>query len=377
MASNGVAAGEALQVLGTGNPLLDMTATVPLEFMEKYNLRFHETILAEPHQLPLYEEMEKKYQPVQLSPGGATLNSIRVCNALFGHTKGKSPDVCSYMGCVGKDAHGDQLQKLLKEIGISAIFDVSEKSATGVCGVCIYQKDRTMLTHLAAANDFKKQFIETPEAVALIKRSSVFYSAGYFLTVSPDTMIEIGKHYAQDMSKIFCTGISAPFLLEPPFGESFLKLMPYVDVMFGNEIEFNTFGKLHKCGDTIAEVAIHISKLEKVNKKKSRVVICTQGHLDTIVAISKYDEATGSHQVETFSYPVEPLADKEVVDLNAAGDAFIGGYLYGLSLKLDVSSCVYYAHFAARHVIQRYGCTFDFDKSGPPPVPKSWGPMKI
>jgi adenosine kinase len=41
-----------------------------------------------------------------------------------------------------------------------------------------------------------------------------------------------------------------------------------------------------------------------------------------------------------------------------AGDAFVGGFLYGLSQGKTDAQCAEAGHFAAGTIIQRAGCTF-------------------
>jgi adenosine kinase len=57
-------------------------------------------------------------------------------------------------------------------------------------------------------------------------------------------------------------------------------------------------------------------------------------------------------------FPVDPLPKELLVDTNGAGDAFVGGFLSQLLLGKGLDECVRAAHFAARVVIQRSGCTF-------------------
>ncbi len=64
-------------ILGMGNPLLDISADVPIEVLEKYGVTLNNAILAEEKHLPLYKELIEHY-PVQYIAGGATQNSIRV-----------------------------------------------------------------------------------------------------------------------------------------------------------------------------------------------------------------------------------------------------------------------------------------------------------
>ena len=64
-------------ILGLCNPLLDISAEVPIEFLEKYGCTLNNAILAEEKHIALYEELVAAY-PVQYIAGGATQNSIRV-----------------------------------------------------------------------------------------------------------------------------------------------------------------------------------------------------------------------------------------------------------------------------------------------------------
>lgn len=56
---------------------------------------------------------------------------------------------------------------------------------------------------------------------------------GFFLTVSPESILKVAKH-ASDNNKIFCLNLSAPFISQF-FKEPLMKVMPYVDILFGNE----------------------------------------------------------------------------------------------------------------------------------------------
>lgn len=62
---------------------------------------------------------------------------------------------------------------------------------------------------------------------------SVSCSQGFFLTVSPESILKVAKH-ASENNKIFCMNLSAPFISQF-FKEPLMKVMPYVDILFGNE----------------------------------------------------------------------------------------------------------------------------------------------
>lgn len=56
---------------------------------------------------------------------------------------------------------------------------------------------------------------------------------GFFLTVSPESILKVAKH-ASENNKIFSLNLSAPFISQF-FKEAMMKVMPYVDILFGNE----------------------------------------------------------------------------------------------------------------------------------------------
>lgn len=164
--------------------------------------------------------------------------------------------------------------------------------------------------------------------------------------------------------------LSAPFLCEF-FKKPMRAALPYVDVLFGNETEAETFAKANDLETTdIKEIALKISNMEKINNKRKRVVIITQGANPVLLA--KDNAIT--------EYPVVKLPEEKVVDTNGAGDAFVGGEAfsnllqvilkfnlnvmvagflaqYVLDKSLDV--CIECGIWAATQIIQRSGCTYD------------------
>ena len=81
-------------ILGMGNPLLDISATVTPAMLEKYGLKANDAILYEKEDL--YDELLKDYK-VDYIAGGATQNSCRVAQWLLPDKKS-----VAFFGCVGK-----------------------------------------------------------------------------------------------------------------------------------------------------------------------------------------------------------------------------------------------------------------------------------
>lgn len=96
------------------------------------------------------------------------------------------------------------------------------------------------------------------------------------------------------------------------------------------------------------EIALQMCELPKLNSKKSRVVIVTQGCNPVLLVQDKVVKEV----------PVIPLRKEMIVDTNGAGDAFTGGFLSQLVLKKPLETCVRCGIYAASEIIQQSGCTF-------------------
>merc|ERR1719189_494285 len=118
-------------ILGMGNPLLDISAEVTQETLDKYQLKGGNAILAEEMHMPLYAELAAK-PDVKYIAGGATQNSIRVAQWML-----QQPGMTAYMGCVGDDDYGKRLADACKTDGVQAMYLVDKSTPTGKCAVTI------------------------------------------------------------------------------------------------------------------------------------------------------------------------------------------------------------------------------------------------
>ena len=53
--------------------------------------------------------------------------------------------------------------------------------------------------------------VKQSENWALVEAAQVIYSAGFFITVSPESIMLVAKHCA-DNNKPYCMNLSAPFI---------------------------------------------------------------------------------------------------------------------------------------------------------------------
>jgi len=324
-------------LLGMGNPLLDISAAVKDELLSKHKLKANDAILTEDE--TVFEDLVKDYK-VDYIAGGATQNSIRVAQWILG-----KPNATSYMGCVGSDESSKILEEKAKQVGINVRYQTCEKP-TGRCAVLITDQNRSLVTKLDAANHFTISHLEEETNWSVVSAAKLVYSAGFFLTVSVDSMLKVAKHCALS-NKTYCLNLSAPFLCQF-FKDQMSSVLPFTDIVFGNETEAVSYAEVNNLNTTdVAKIATKIAMLPKENGSRSRLVIITQGS-DPVIAVEH-------GKVKT--YPVTPLEKSEIVDTNGAGDAFVGGFLAQWILGNSLDTAVACGIWAATHCIKRSGCT--------------------
>jgi len=328
-----------VSLLGLGNPLLDISSPVDDGFMKKYGIKPANAILAEDKHLPMYQELSQM-ESVEYIGGGATLNTIRVCSWML-----QEQNTTGYMGCIGVDDFGEKLKSTTTSAGVDCFFMEEEKTPTGTCAVCVTGKERSLVANLAAANEFKKSHCEKERAQKMIDSAQIVYSAGFFLTVSPDTMMMLGEHCRANQKKTYCLNLSAEFICQF-FKDPMLALLPLVDILFSNEDEAKAFAAANEIEyKNMKDLATKVSKFKLAADAQPRTYVLTQGSDPVIVA--KGDEAK--------EYPVHKIAKDRIVDTNGAGDAFVGGFLSQFVRHKEEADCVAAGNYAASYMIQRAG----------------------
>jgi len=329
-------------ILGMGNPLLDISCEVDKALMDEFGLEDGGIILAEDKHQPLFPKMQAMPN-VQYIAGGATQNSIRVAQWML-----QEAGATAYMGCVGKDANADTMKAECEKAGVNALYMVDPSTPTGSCACCILGKERSLCTNLHAANNYKETHLQEPANWAVASGAKIIYSAGFFITVSPAS-IKLASREAAKNGNIYCMNLSAPFIIQvPPFKGCLDDTMPFVDFLFGNETEAQTWADVSgwECTD-IAFIATRLS-LIPTQKNRKRTVVITQGKNPTLVA----------HNGLVREYAITALPEDKVVDTNGAGDAYVGGFLAALSKGLDMEKCCAAGAYSAGVIVQQSGCTY-------------------
>merc|ERR1711976_704031 len=147
----------------------------------------------------------------------------------------------------------------------------------------------------------------------LVQEAKIIYSAGFFITVSTDSM-KLAQAEAAKSGAKYCLNLSAPFLMQvPPFKAFILESLPMVDYLFCNETEAATFAETEGWETTdVKFIATRLSLIPSAKDTK-RTVVITQGCEPTMVAIKGY----------VTEDPIIALPKEKLVDTNGAGDSYV------------------------------------------------------
>ncbi|KAK7194208.1 adenosine kinase [Novymonas esmeraldas] len=326
------------------NPLLDVSAAVDDAFFDKYKVQKASACLMEEAQKGIFEELEQRPN-VSYVPGGSGLNTARVAQWIAQAPKGS---FVGYVGCVSDDKYGTILKDAAEKDGVRMNLEYTTKAPTGSCAVCISGKERSLVANLSAANLLSAEHIHSSSVVEMMRSSQLYYLTGFTLTIDVSYVVTVAEA-ARASGGQFMMNLSAPFLLQF-FTEGFLKVAPYLDVLFGNEVEAKALADVMKwdLADT-AEIAKKAAADLPYNGTRDRLVVFTQGSEKTVYA---------TRSGKTGSVAVQPIAQDSIVDLNGAGDAFVGGFLAAYALDRSVERCCEVGNYAAGVIIQHDGCTY-------------------
>lgn len=314
--------------------------------LEKYGLKANDAILAEEKHMGIYEDLLQN-RDAKLIAGGAAQNTARGAQYIL------PPKSVIFIGCVGQDKYAQLLHERNDAAGLRAEYLTSTTHPTGRCGVVITGHHRSMVTDLAAANEYKISHLQSPEIWKLVEQARVYFVGGYHLTVSVPAILALAEEAAKE-DKIFIMSLSAPFIPQF-FKEQLMQTSKYWDYVIGNETEARSWaeGQGHETRD-VKEIARMMAELPKENGKRKRVVVFTQGTEETVVAVQ------GEKGVKEFG--IKAIGKEEICDTTGAGDAFAGGFVAGIVEGKPLEKSIDMGHWLASLSIKELGAQYPFPK---------------
>ncbi|KAF7456391.1 Cgd8-2370-like protein [Cryptosporidium felis] len=368
-------------VFGMCNPILDVILRTTPDRVKELGLKIGSTTHGEDEEVfKLIGNIISSNEDVSFAAGGSLLNSLRVCKELSnkdgtdGQNKNKDEGISVFFsGGISDDSGGILLQELLTEAEIEYEFHITNKPnlETGKCVVFVTDIERTLLAGLGAAKEYSVTTFESERIQDALKSTSIFAASGFFIEVCFEAVLKAAQFIQSRREKecSFIFGLSAVYITEN-YIEEISQLFPMIDYLIGNQFEFASLYKniikLNSESDNIfaeedlSSLEDHTIEaiLTEIHKylKPTCVLLCTRGHLPVVSLDPKGSSSKIQHH-ECIYVPKEKL-----VDVNGCGDAFKGGFIYGLSNSFPLNACIYMGHYAASTVAQNVGCNFEFDK---------------
>ena len=337
-------------IIAIGNPIVDISAEVTKESIQKYRLKWGETVFADQTNIGFFDELESKPQ-VTYIPGGSIQNSLRVASwCLNMEPQNQNKYSITMLGATGNDGYKDKIINAFNASGVKPLLQSIPDMSTSRCGVGIYKKERCLLPEIRASNCLTEDFVN--EHQNEIFQNDAFLIEGYFLQEKFDICKNLCAEFKKQNKFIILT-LSAVFMVQAHY-DKILEIAQDANMILANieEIEAFAGGKNELKKDTF----------EKAHKKlspKDRLLVVTDGKNG--VYVSRYNYKRGQLDFILQSFPCI-MKTEDIVDLNGAGDAFLGGFLSQFMKGCTLKSCCRAGNDASFVILQNVGCTFPKDK---------------
>ncbi len=311
---------KSIDVIGVGNAIVDVIATVDDEFIEANDLvKGAMTLIDDDRAHELYAAMP----PAMEVSGGSAANTIAGV-ASFGASG-------SYIGKVRDDQLGEVFAHDIASIGVGyAAPAATEGPATARCLIQVTpDAERTMNTYLGVS-----AFLEPDDVDAdLVASAKLVYCEGYLWDMeSAKAAIRKAMDAGRDAGATVGLTLSDGFCVDRHRAEWLDLLDDKVDLVFGNEDEVCSLFETDDLDVALTKVADLC--------ETAAITLGAQGSLIL----------RGGERLEIAA--VDP---GQVVDTTGAGDLYASGVLVGLARGLDLAECGRLGSVAAAEVISHVG----------------------
>ncbi len=324
----GASTNHSIDVVGVGNAIVDVLASVEDAFIDEHGLTKGAMTLIDADRASFLHGV---MPPGVEASGGSAANTV-VGVAAFG---GRA----AYIGKVGDDDLGEVFRSDLRAVGVG--FDVPGASAEDghATARCLIQvtadAQRTMNTYLGVSAHLGTDSID----VDLVSSASHLYCEGYLWDREE---AKEAIRYAMDISR--AAGRTVSLTLSDGFcvdrhREEWLELMTdKVDVLFGNSRELCSLYGV----DTLEAATDAVSE-------QVELAFVTMGPRGSIVV-------AGNDRVH-----VEADELDAVIDTTGAGDLYASGVLFGLSRGASLDHAARLGSIAAAEIISHMGARPEAD----------------
>lgn len=307
-------------VLGVGNAIVDVLASVDDAFIDAYGLAKDAMLLIDEDRA---NELYEAFPPAQEISGGSAANSLAGIASLG--VRG------AYIGKVADDQLGDVFAHDLRAAGVH--YDTGrllDGPATARCLIAVPpDARRAMNTFLGASTLMSEADIDQ----ALVQSATVTFLEGYLFD-RPEAKAAFvrASEIAQAADRRVALTLSDIFCVER-HRDSFRHLVKnHIDVLFANEAEIKALYEVDDFDTALALV-----------RAETRVAAITRSEKGAVIV-------SGEDETRVDAEPVD-----EIVDTTGAGDLFAAGFLAGYSRGADLHTCGRLGSIAAAEVISHMG----------------------
>ena len=338
----------ANSLIAIGNPIVDITVSIDKDTLQNYGLEYRRTTFCNEKTQKFLDELDKR-PIVTYTPGGSVMNTLRVCSYILNNNQNESgKHHITMLGAVGNDIYKDKIINSLKEAKVEPMLEILQEK-TSRCGVGIYKRDRCLVPDIQASKNISKEFIE--EKLESIYQHDVLLIEGYYLKENFDLCKYLCQEFKKQNKLVILT-LSAVCIVQFHM-DKIKEIADMSDMVIGNmeETEVLAGGKNAVFQDTY-------EKVHKILSPRNRLLVVTCGSHG--VYCSKYNYQSMRLDLILQCFP-NFVKNDDIVDLNGAGDAFLGGFL-AMYLKGNINnklfSCCKAGNDAASVILRNVGCTF-------------------
>lgn len=332
-------------IIALGNPIVDFSAEIDESDIQKYGLKKGEVAFVTNENRGFYSEIEQKLQ-VFSTIGGSALNILRAIS--WGLKNNNLEKKISMLGCVGNDILKNKIINTLQQCNIHTNLLEQIDMGTSRCAVGICNnKDRYFLSEILASKYLSSNFIQN-HWNDIISHDALLIE-GYFIKENFELCSDICDAFINQGKYIILT-LSDPLMIES-YRENIIKIANKADMVVGS---LNAAKKLVEENNNHVNIDLLFKKIYALLNDKNRILIITAGNQG--VFCSKYDQVTKTEDhFQTFPNQIN---NRDIVDFNGAGDAFLGGFISQQMQNKTFEECCHLGNKAAAVVIKNIGCNF-------------------
>ena len=335
-------------IIAIGNPMIDIIVNIDKDTIQKYGLQWGRTIYNNNSTQQFLDDIDKR-PIVSYTPGGTIMNTLRVCSwCLNMNENNVGKYKLTMLGAVGNDMYKDKILNSLEESNIEPLLEIRQER-TSICGVGIFKKDRCLVPDIQASKNISNEFIETNKEK--IFSHDILLIEGYFLKENYELCKFLCEEFNRQNKLVILT-LSAVVIVQNIM-DKIKEIANMSDMIIGNIEEIEV---LAECKNGIFQETYE--KVHKMLTPRNRILIVTCGKHG--VYCSKYNYNSKRLELILQCFP-NFVKNDEIVDLNGAADAFLGGflamYIKGTSDN-KLYSCCRIGNDVASVILRNVGCTF-------------------